>query len=63
MFWRSLHHPQESYYYFPKPFAYCEIFTVVELKNMKYIIYAVWSKSSRPDIQKPRQMENGVRDI
>ena len=25
--------------------------------------YAVGSKSSRPDIQKPRQMENFVRDI
>ena len=25
--------------------------------------YAVGSKSFRPDIQKPRQMENAVRDI
>ena len=27
------------------------------------IIYVVGSKSLRPDIQKPRQMENAVRDI
>ena len=26
-------------------------------------LYAVGSKSFRPDIQKPRQMENAVRDI
>ena len=26
-------------------------------------IYVVGSKSFRPDIQKPRQMENAVRDI
>ena len=25
--------------------------------------YVVWSKSFRPDVQKPRQMENAVRDI
>ena len=28
-----------------------------------YDIYVVGSKSFRPDIQKPRQMENAVRDI
>jgi hypothetical protein len=27
------------------------------------IMYAVGLKSSPPDIQKPRQMENAVRDI
>ena len=27
------------------------------------VIYAVRSKSFRPNIQKPRQMENAVRDI
>ena len=26
-------------------------------------LYVVGSKSFRPDIQKPRQMENAVRDI
>ena len=26
-------------------------------------IYVVWSKSFRPDIQKPCQMENAVKDI
>ena len=26
-------------------------------------IYIVGSKSFRPDVQKPRQMENAVRDI
>ena len=30
---------------------------------IKYIMYVVGSKSFRPDIQKPRQMENAVRDI
>ena len=28
-----------------------------------HYVYVVRSKSSRPDIQKPRQMENAVRDI
>ena len=27
------------------------------------VLYVVGSKSFRPDIQKPRQMENAVRDI
>ena len=27
------------------------------------VIHAVGSKSFRPDVQKPRQMENAVRDI
>ena len=27
------------------------------------VMYVVGSKSFRPDIQKPRQMENAVRDI
>ena len=32
--------------------------------EIKYVWkYAVGSKSFRPDIQKPRQMENAVRDI
>ena len=29
----------------------------------KVLTYVVGSKSFRPDIQKPRQMENAVRDI
>ena len=29
----------------------------------KTYLYVVGSKSFRPDIQKPRQMENAVRDI
>ena len=28
-----------------------------------FVTYVAGSKSSRPDIQKPRQMENAVRDI
>ena len=28
-----------------------------------FVIYVVRFKSFRPDIQKPRQMENSVRDI
>ena len=28
-----------------------------------FLLYVVGSKSFRPDIQKPRQMENAVRDI
>ena len=28
-----------------------------------FVNYVVGSKSFRPDIQKPRQMENAVRDI
>ena len=38
----------------------------LEEHNIKIIfimIYVVGSKSFRPDIQKPRQMENSVRDI
>ena len=31
--------------------------------TMDLILYVVGSKSFRPDIQKPRQMENAVRDI
>ena len=31
--------------------------------NMVYGAYVVGSKSFRPDIQKPRQMENSVKDI
>ena len=30
---------------------------------MKSVEYVVGSKSFQPDIQKPRQMENAVRDI
>ena len=33
----------------------------VDKKNL--FIYVVGSKRFRPDIQKPRQMENAVRDI
>ena len=33
------------------------------LKEMIIIIYVVGSKSFRPDIQKPRQMGNAMRDI
>ena len=33
------------------------------LKFVPTLMYAVGSKSLRPDIQKPRQMENAVRDI
>ena len=32
-------------------------------KMYKKYKYVVGSKSFRPDIQKPRQMENAVRDI
>ena len=31
--------------------------------EINYEKYVVGSKSFRPDIQKPRQMENAVRDI
>ena len=44
-----------------------EIFLVAEqffnFRNSVLDIYVVGSKSFRPDIQKPRQMENAVRDI
>ena len=30
---------------------------------MQSVLYVAGSKSFRPDIQKPRQMENAVRDI
>ena len=53
-------------WYFPKPVE----LTQVSLKNMIKIsgtlpsdVYVGGSKSFRPDIQKPRQMENAVRDI
>ena len=41
------------------------ITTLTELSGLRdsYVNYAVGSKSFRPDIQKPRQMENAVRDI
>ena len=32
-------------------------------KSTHFNMYIVGSKSFRPDIQKPRQMENAVRDI
>ena len=35
----------------------------VTLIRLVSVRYAVGSKSSRPDIQKPCQMENAVRDI
>ena len=42
--------------------------TVAAIRTLRYSIgqrvwYVVGSKSFRPDIQKPRQMENAVRDI
>ena len=46
--------------------VYAECFDCLSLMNpLKKILvsYAVGSKSFRPDIQKPRQMENAVRDI
>ena len=34
-----------------------------EHSGLSTVVYVVGSKSFRPDIQKPRQMENAVRDI
>ena len=39
-----------------------ENFTI-SLNLLKPKTYVVGSKSFRPDVQKPRQMENAVRDI
>ena len=46
------------------------VFVSVTLKKLvrpetfgPYYVLVVGSKSFRPDIQKPRQMENAVRDI
>ena len=42
----------------------CCVFVGLDNKlYKKHGTYAVGSKSFRPDIQKPRQMENAVRDI
>ena len=43
-------------------------FSIIPVYWLRYVIirillYVVWSKSFRPDIQKPHQMENAVRDI
>ena len=37
--------------------------TRVKAKYSQFATYVVGSKSFRPDIQKPRQMENAVRGI
>ena len=36
---------------------------VSHVSGQSMYVYVVGSKSSRPDIQKPHQMENAVRDI
>ena len=42
---------------------YCDIYTDIDYFSGEERVYVVGSKSFRPDIQKPRQMENAVRDI
>jgi hypothetical protein len=37
--------------------------TQIYIFRMRFFMYAVGSKIFRPDIQKPHQMENAVRDI
>ena len=41
----------------------CAYFGMNNKRYRMHGMYAVGSKSFRPDIQKPRQMENAVRDI
>ena len=38
-------------------------FRLTHIKQSDISPYVVVSKSFRPDLQKPRQMENAVRDI
>ena len=39
------------------------IFIVIVINSPLQVGYVVGSKSFRPDTQKPRQMENAVRDV
>ena len=47
-------------------YVYTHIYTYAHIYMDTYVytyMYVVGSESFRPDIQKPRQMENAVRDI
>ena len=60
---RKIPKSEDKLPYVPVYLSVCKEQLDSKLMDFHEIWYVVGSKSFRPDIQKPRQMENAVRDI